>query len=131
MVRTKWVIHYERHFSRLDSLTIVSIVWLQSFSIPAPHLSLPIELLAPPLQKRLAIIEDGVSVLLTSVSAREELVRAEMQDALDEQRLAKAEERVKRTKLERELEAEKEKAVQAARLMDQFASGAFKPDAIG
>ena len=130
-MRTKWVIHYERHFSRLDSLTIVSIVWLQSFSIPAPHLSLPIELLAPPLQKRLAIIEDGVSVLLTSVSAREELVRAEMQDALDEQRLAKAEERVKRTKLERELEAEKEKAVQAARLMDQFASGAFKPDAIG
>ena len=115
----------------MDLLTIVSIVWLQSFSIPAPHLSLPIELLAPPLQKRLAIIEDGVSVLLTSVSAREELVRAEMQDALDEQRLAKAEERVKRTKLERELEAEKEKAVQAARLMDQFASGAFKPDAIG
>lgn len=47
-----------------------------------------------------------------------------MQGAVDEQRLAKAEERVKRTQVERELEAEREKAARAERLVEGFASGA-------
>lgn len=93
-------------------------------------MSLPLDLIASPLQHRLAVIETGVSVLLESVTAREELVRAEMHDAVEQQRIGRAEEALKRKEIEQELKAEREKATQVAKLIEEFADGGFGKGAV-
>jgi hypothetical protein len=71
--------------------------------IPTPHLTVSVPELAEPLHNKLYQIRLGVQSIIDNTDSRIEAVRAEMVDALEEERMGREEEQKGRTEAEREL----------------------------